>query len=288
MFRIAALHRCTHNWSVTDLFAEVCGTGDPALLVHGSGSWGVDTYEKQRVLADEFRLIMVDRRGYGQSPPTANMGWQTDKDDIAALLRDLGGAHLVGHSTGGTVALLAAALAPEAVRSLIVVEPTVWGIADPAESPPERPATYQEAWTLGQSMSARDFLVVTTAVTGVKNAEAMISESWDGAAESDWAAIEAMKHESWAGSAPIDVDALAAARYPKVVVVGGWDVSLHPDLADMWESGWHQAVAAEHCALARKIDARLVTMSRSAHGPMLEETEAFNTLLRDTWHGTGS
>jgi pimeloyl-ACP methyl ester carboxylesterase len=257
-------------------------------MVHGSGSWGVDTYDKQRVLADEFRLIMIDRRGYGQSPPAVNMGWQTDKDDIAALLHDLGSTHLVGHSTGGTVALLAAAMVPQAVRSLIVVEPTVWGIADPAESPPERPAAYQEAWTRGQSLSAKDFLVLTTAVTGVKNAEAMISESWEAASESDWGAIEAMQQESWAGRAPVDIEALAAARYPKAVVVGGWDVTLHPDLADMWESGWHQAVAAEHCALARKIGARLVTMSRSAHGPMLEETETFNALLRETWQGAGS
>jgi len=43
-------------------------------------------------------------------------------------------------------------------------------------------------------------------------------------------------------------------------------------------------VAAEHAALAQRIGARLVTMSRSVHAPMLEETGAFNALLRDTWH----
>ena len=258
------------------------------LLLHGSGSWGSDTYSGQRPLADEFRLVLVDRRGYGQSPPAAHMGWQTDKDDIAALLTELGGAHLVGHSTGGTVALLAAAMVPEAVRSLLVVEPTVWGIADPADASPEWPAVYQETWTRGQGLSPRDFLVITTAITGVKNAEAMIDESWNSASDDDWAAIRAMQHESWAGTAPIDVGAIAAASFPKVVVVGGWDIALFPDLSDMWESGWHQAVAAEHCALARGIGARLVTMDRSAHGPMYEETEAFNVLLRDTWRAASS
>jgi pimeloyl-ACP methyl ester carboxylesterase len=268
---------------VTDLHAETCGTGEPVLLIHGSGSWGVDTFGYQRDLADEFRLMMIDRRGYGQSPATESMGWQTDKDDVAALLTHLGGAHLVGHSTGGTVALIAAAMVPQAVWSLIVVEPTVWGIADPADSPPERPAAYHNAWLRGQELPALDFLITTTAVTGMHNVEAMISASWAQGTEADRAAAEAMRHESWAGGAPLDVAALAAAVFPKIVVVGGWDQALHPHIAGLWASGWHQAVAAEHCALARAISARLVTMSRSVHAPMIEETEAFNALLRQTW-----
>jgi pimeloyl-ACP methyl ester carboxylesterase len=268
---------------VTDLHTETYGTGEPAVLVHGSGSWGADTFGSQRDLADEFRLIMIDRRGYGQSPATDCMGWQTDKNDVAALLAHLGGAHLVGHSTGGTVALIAAAMVPRAVWSLIVVEPTVWGIADPADSPPERPAAYHRAWLRGRELSAQDFLITTTEVTGMHDVEAMISASWAQGTEADWAAAEAMRHESWAGRASIDVGALAAAGFPKTVVVGGWDQALHPDIAGMWASGWHQAVAAEHSALAQAISARLVTMSRSVHAPMIEETEAFNALLRETW-----
>ena len=271
---------------MTDLYTESYGTGDPVLLIHGSGSWGVDTFGAQRTLADEFRLIIMDRRGYGQSPPAESMGWQTDKDDVARLLTELGSAHVVGHSTGGTVALIAAAMVPHAVRSLVVVEPTVWGIADPAVSPPERPAAYQEAWTRGQRLSAKEFMIVTTEAAGVKDAAAMIAQSWASATEADRAAAEAMRRESWAGRAPIDVTALATARFAKVVVVGAWDVDLHPDLAGMWASGWRQAVAAEHCALAHAISGRLVTMSRSAHGPMIEETDTFNAMLRDTWRAT--
>lgn len=268
---------------MTDLNTEIYGSGIPVLLVHGSGSWGYDTFGNQRPLEDEFRLIMVDRRGYGHSPATAKMGWQTDKNDVAELLTELGSAHLVGHSTGGTVALLAAAMVPCAVRSLVVVEPTVWGMADPVLSPLERPAAYQEAWMRGQSLTAKEFLIMTTAATGLRNAEAIISAMWDSATDDDLAAAEAMRHETWAGRAPIEVAALAAAGFPKLVVVGGWDRALYPDLDDMWESGWRQAVAAEHCALACAIKARLVTMPRSAHGPMREETEEFNALLRRTW-----
>lgn len=268
---------------MTDLYTDIHGTGDTAVLLHGSGSWGMDTFGAQLPLAGEYRLILVDRRGYGRSPAAEVIGWPADQDDVAELLAELGGAHLVGHSSGGTAALLAAARVPQAVRSLVVVEPTVWGIADPADSPPERPAAYQEAWTRGQKLPALDFLIVTTAVTGVKDPEGMVRALWASATAAEVAAAEAMRRETWAGSAPIDVAALAAAGFPKTVVVGGWDTGYHPDLAGMWESGWHQAVAAEHGALAAAIGARLVTFGRSAHSAMIEEPEPFNALLRDTW-----
>lgn len=280
--------RTQQNWIVTDLYTETYGSGDPVLLIHGSGSWGVDTYGAQGALAGEFRLIMMDRRGYGRSPATERMGWQTDKDDVAELLTDLGSAHLVGHSTGGTVALIAAAMVPQAVRSLVVVEPTVWGIADPAVSPRERPTAYQDAWTRAQQLPAREFMIAITEAAGVQAAEAMISASWVSMTDADRAAAEAMRHESWAGSAPVDVDALAATGFAKVVVVGAWDPALYPDLADMRATGWRQAVAGEHCALARAIGARHVTMSRSAHSPMIEDTEAFNELLRASWRAAAA
>ena len=46
---------------------------------------------------------------------------------VAAALGD--GAHLVGHSYGGVISLLAAAAAPGRVRSLTVIEPPALGVA---------------------------------------------------------------------------------------------------------------------------------------------------------------
>lgn len=143
---IAVRHFQSQNWRVADLHVESYGTGAPALLVHGSGSWGTDTFGGQRALAEEFRVVLVDRRGYGQSPAVPPIGWPADVGDVAGLLTELGGAHLVGHSSGGTVALAAASLAPHAVRSLVAVEPVVWGIADPASSPPGHAAANRDAW----------------------------------------------------------------------------------------------------------------------------------------------
>ncbi|WP_372472278.1 alpha/beta fold hydrolase [Jidongwangia harbinensis] len=50
-----------------------------------------------------------------------------DAEDIGDLLA--GGAHLVGHSYGGTVAMLAAAAHPDLVRSLALIEPCAHTVA---------------------------------------------------------------------------------------------------------------------------------------------------------------
>jgi pimeloyl-ACP methyl ester carboxylesterase len=109
------------------LSVERLGSGPPVLLVHGSVSGGASTWAAQRVLAERFTLLVADRPGYGQTPMVEKEDFEVD----AALVADALGecAHLVGHSYGGVVSLLAAALRPRAVRSLTVIEPPAFGVA---------------------------------------------------------------------------------------------------------------------------------------------------------------
>jgi pimeloyl-ACP methyl ester carboxylesterase len=102
------------------------GTGDPAVFVHGSFGRGEETWKEQRPLADSYRLVLVDRRGFGASPPDGRVDFDRDADDVAALFED--GVHLVGHSYGGVVSLLAAARRREHVRTLTVIEPPALGL----------------------------------------------------------------------------------------------------------------------------------------------------------------
>lgn len=268
---------------MADLHIEAYGTGEPAVFVHGSGSWGDETFGAQRALADEFRVILIDRCGYGQSPAAGPIGWPTDRVVVADLLTELGRAHLVGHSTGGTVALLAAADVPDAVRSLTVIEPSVWGIADPADSPPECAAADQDVWRRGPELSAEEFQIALTELAGVPDAAGMVAAWTARFTDADWAGANAQRHEAWPGDARIDLTAIAVGRFPKSVAIGAWDAALHPALAEVAASRRRRAVEAEHRALARRIEARLVTFSQSAHNPMSEEPDTFNTLLRDTW-----
>jgi pimeloyl-ACP methyl ester carboxylesterase len=101
------------------------GTGDRVVLVHGSMAAGPQTWHDQQPLADDRLLIVPDRRSYGDSPD-GDGDFERDAEDVAELLAE--GAHLVGNSYGGVVALLAAAKRPDAVRSLTVVEPPALGL----------------------------------------------------------------------------------------------------------------------------------------------------------------
>jgi pimeloyl-ACP methyl ester carboxylesterase len=101
--------------------------GSPILLVHGSVTNGEMTWSEQRPLAERWRLSVVDRRGYFPNPPADGEDFEVDAADIAELLG--AGVHLVGHSYGGVVALLAAARRPRAVRSLTVIEPPATSVA---------------------------------------------------------------------------------------------------------------------------------------------------------------
>jgi pimeloyl-ACP methyl ester carboxylesterase len=78
------------------------------------------------------RAIAYDRRGFGRSTHdrriTTTM-FDEDVDDLRGMLAARGAtpAHLIGHSDGGTVALLLAARAPELVLSVAVVAVHVRG-----------------------------------------------------------------------------------------------------------------------------------------------------------------
>ena len=54
------------------------------VLVHGSLATGSDEWQAQRPLADQgYRLLVIDRRGYGRSPAAEGEDYLRDADDIA-------------------------------------------------------------------------------------------------------------------------------------------------------------------------------------------------------------
>ncbi|MFE9421139.1 alpha/beta fold hydrolase [Streptomyces griseofuscus] len=79
--------------------------------------------------------VLVDRRGYGDSPDTACSDVDVDAEGIVEVLGDevstagVGGAHLVGHGNGAVAALIAAARRPDLVRSLALIQPSAFTAA---------------------------------------------------------------------------------------------------------------------------------------------------------------
>jgi pimeloyl-ACP methyl ester carboxylesterase len=129
--------------TAAQVHVTVWGDGQPSVFVHGSFGWGEETWRGQRPLGDDYRLLLIDRRGFGDSPADGRVDFDRDADDVAELLED--GAHLVGHSYGGVVSLLAAARRPEAVRSLTLIEPPAFGVARGAEPVEELIANIAQA-----------------------------------------------------------------------------------------------------------------------------------------------
>jgi pimeloyl-ACP methyl ester carboxylesterase len=107
--------------------------GPRAVLVHGSAKGsevGGDRHfaRQEKLAADGLQILVPDRPGHGRSPDAGRPDdAEADGVWVADMLED--GAHLVGHSFGGCVALAAAARKPEAVRSLTLIEPAVLALA---------------------------------------------------------------------------------------------------------------------------------------------------------------
>lgn len=100
------------------------------VLVHGSVTNAALSWGGQAALADRFELVLPNRPGFPPSPPVERVDFDADAVWLEGIVQP--GDHVVGHSYGGVVTLLAAPHLP--LASLTVIEPPAFGIArgDPA------------------------------------------------------------------------------------------------------------------------------------------------------------
>ena len=106
----------------TRLAVDVLGAGPPLIMAAGAFCTRAATAPLAEALQDRFTVYNYDRRGRGDSGDTAPYSVDREIEDIAALVSEAGGsAALFGHSSGGTLALRAAA-AGVSVNALVVYE----------------------------------------------------------------------------------------------------------------------------------------------------------------------
>ena len=110
----------------THLYTSSAGGGYPLVLVHGlagSGRWWARNVP---VLARYFRVLTVDLAGFGHSS-----GQPFDLETAAGLLSgwmdamEIERCHLMGHSMGGYIAAELAAIYPDRVNQLALVDAVV-------------------------------------------------------------------------------------------------------------------------------------------------------------------
>src|SRR5919205_1638554 len=94
----------------TTIAFDQIGSGPPLVLVAGAACDRGQDAPLAEALASRFTVLNHDRRGRGDSTDSPPYAVEREIDDIAALLDAAGGsAILVGLSSGGALAVLAAA-----------------------------------------------------------------------------------------------------------------------------------------------------------------------------------
>jgi pimeloyl-ACP methyl ester carboxylesterase len=102
------------------------GSGEPLVLLHGSGSM-IQDFETSGLIdlaAKNYRVIVFDRPGFGHSDRPRNVVWTPDAQaelikDALARLR-ISNAIILGHSWGTSIAIALALKFPGLVRGLIL------------------------------------------------------------------------------------------------------------------------------------------------------------------------
>lgn len=249
------------------LYYETAGHGAAVVLLHAGVADRRMWDDQFLALAQSYRVIRYDRRGFGRSESAAAPF--SHHGDLAALLTalDVEQAHLVGCSQGGEIALDFALAYPGRVLSLGLVSSSIGGF-EPAGLPPQRVLDLIGALQQGDLDQAAE-LAAQIWLDGPQRSPAQTS------------AVLRDRVRQMAGPAlvnfgpnphqqPLDPPAvthLAELQAPSLVVVGALDDPLMATMA---------AQLAAEIARARK-----VVLPNAAHFPNMEQPAAFNQLLLD-------
>jgi pimeloyl-ACP methyl ester carboxylesterase len=146
-----------------ELEYRIHGSGEPVVLLHAGlfADWFQPLLDEP-AFAAKHRVLSLHRVGYaGSSRVAGPVSIARQATQVHALMRHLGigRAHIVGHSSGGNIALQLALDAPQQVHSLALLEPAL-----PVGSSDERMlstrqaamAAITEVWRKGDKAGAVD------------------------------------------------------------------------------------------------------------------------------------
>jgi pimeloyl-ACP methyl ester carboxylesterase len=189
------------------------GSGPEVVLVHGSVLGAARTWRHQLPLAEAWTLTLPSRPGFGESAALPRGDFEMEAPLIAALLGD--GAHLVGHSYGAVIAMHAAALRPEAVRSLTLSEPGCLAVAAGDPRVDAQIADGERLYAMAATLTPREFLLAFRGGVGS-------SHETPGELSGDLLhGVRLLMRERppWESTPPLE--ALCACSFGKLVISGG-------------------------------------------------------------------
>lgn len=196
----------------------------PVLLVHGSNTPDPErTWRYQRELEDDFRLLVLHRRGYGRSPDVDKPDFEIDVRDLLDILEVEGGVHLVGFSYGGVLGLLATARRPELVRTLTLIEPPAYAVA---RGNPVVDDTVARMLPLFERDARGELPALETFIRGFRAVLGIVPHDPGPLSPADQRGICGSLLEPPPSAAEIPLDILAQTTMPKLIATGAWNPAL--------------------------------------------------------------
>jgi pimeloyl-ACP methyl ester carboxylesterase len=194
------------------------GSGPAVILVGGAFVDRSENASLAAQLAEQFTVYNYDRRGRGDSGDTLPYAVEREIEDIEALIAEAGGsAHLYGISSGGALALEAAA-AGTTIERLAVYE-VPYNMADDGRQRHREYAEQLQAFLAeGRRGDAAELFMRTAGAT-----EEMIAGAKDSPV---WAGLEGIAHTlaydaACLGNGQPPTGRLARITQPTLVATGG-------------------------------------------------------------------
>ncbi|AWW41127.1 alpha/beta fold hydrolase [Streptomyces cadmiisoli] len=229
----------------TRLAYHLRGAGDPVVVLPGGPMRAADYLGDLGGLGAHHRLVLLDLRGTGDSAVPADPAtYRCDRlvDDVEALRVHLGleRMDLLGHSAGGSLAMLYAARHPRRVARLALITATPWALGMPATTEDRLAAARLRS---GEPWFDEAFALFRRWLAGEGDFDPRIMPffygRWDGPAAAHSARDEEQSNDEAAeryGSEgaydpPATRAALAALKAPVLVLAGGLDGGPRPALA---------------------------------------------------------
>ena len=229
---------------------RVTGSGNKSIvLLRGLARWSDHWLGFDNMLADRgFKVIVIDNRGFGLSVglPVNNLKISQMAEDVAGVITKEapGGAHVIGVSLGGMIGICLAAMKPQLLKSLMIINSSV---AASKMTRLSRRAIFAIGWVLTRSRKGHGKLadvILGHETSALRKAE--FAEKWQ---KIDFQSKVKVAH-LWAQLAAAKkfsgLSEMAAIRCPVMVIKGEKDYFVDPKNSDFIQKSIKNAEIVVH------------------------------------------
>jgi esterase len=121
------------------LYFQKLGQGPALIILHGLYGSSDNWVTIARKLSSHYTIYLVDQRNHGRSPHSSEHTFEGMAADVDELMtsENIEKAYILGHSMGGKTAMLFAALHPDKLLGLIIVDIYPGGYAELLQHSPQ-------------------------------------------------------------------------------------------------------------------------------------------------------